>query len=69
MVQLQAVALAGNEPQAASFPGVLPSCCLWPWQEGRLFWFCPACYEAFISRILFSPGESRRRQRPHSLSI
>lgn len=57
MVQLQAVVLAGNEPQAAPLPGVLPSCCLWPWQKCGLFWFCPACYEASFSRFLFSPGE------------
>ena len=46
MVQLQAAALAGNEPQAAPLPGVLPWRCLWPWQKCRLFWFCPACYKA-----------------------
>lgn len=60
MVQLEAVALAGNEPQAAPRPGVSPSCCLWPWQKCRLFRFCPACYEASSSSFLFSPGEPQR---------
>lgn len=53
MVQRQAAALVGNEPQAAPLPGVLPPCCLWPWQ---VILVLPSCCELSFSRPLVSWG-------------
>lgn len=69
MLRLQAAALVGNEPQAAPLPGVWPWCCFSPRQKRRLFWFCPACYEASFSQLLLSPGESQRRQTSLSVEL
>lgn len=63
MVQFQAAALVGDEPQAAPLPGISPSGCLWTWQKCRLFWFCPVCYEVSFFRLLFSPLGNHRGGR------